>query len=343
MKNNLYIQIVRTSIPGLNTLSQSAAESIQAILRKYYRRVDISIVGNVKDLESLAALRPDLVFVGFKYLVTGTTKVWLTSYLKRHGIAHTGSPRQAIEFEQDKSLAKQRVLAAGLNTPAYLVVPNCQPLDALKLELPVFVKPMNLGGSRGIDEFSVAHSLTAVNDKLAELAAGYATDALVEEYLPGREFGVAILKREHAAGHWVMPVELKPPANTKGDRLLSHARKASPLPTPALLVKDPVLQTAIRKLALEVFMALGACDYGRIDIRLDSTGRPSFIEANLMPGLVCDSGYFFRACKMHLGMNQEQMILAIVQLALNRVQSPAAQSGYPKSRDFGKITQYLPS
>lgn len=345
MKTNLHIQIARTSTPGLNTLSQTAAVAIQTILRQHYRQVEITTISNQADLAELVRQKPDLVFNGFKYLPTKTSRVWLSSYLKNHGIAHTGSPREAIELEQDKSLAKQRVLQRGLQTAAYQVVAGSRqlPQNGLKLQLPIFVKPMNLGGSRGIDETSVAHSLAAVNAKLTSLASDYAADALIEEYLPGREFGVAILKREHAAGHWVMPVELTPPINSKGDKLLSYSRKASSMPTPVLLVKDEALRLKINSLALGVFTALGARDYGRIDIRLDAAGQPSFIEANLLPGLMCDSGYFYRACKQHLAMDQEAMVLAIVRLALQRVQSPKPQSGYPNSVVFGKITQYLPS
>jgi len=345
MKTNLHIQIARTSTPGLNTLSQTAALAIQTILRKHYRQVEITIISNQADLAELARQKPDLVFNGFKHLPTETSRVWLSSYLTDQGIAHTGSPRGAIELEQDKSLAKQHILWNGLQTAAYQVVSDSRQLQQaeLKLRLPVFVKPLNLGGSQGIDEASVAHSLAAINSKLATLAARYSSDALIEEYLPGREFGVAILKREHAAGHWVMPVELTPPTNRKGDRLLSYSRKASTMPTPALLVKDEALRLKINSLALGVFTSLGARDYGRIDIRLDATGQPSFIEANLLPGLMCDSGYFYRACKQHLGMDQEAMILAIVGLALQRQQSSKVQSGYPNSVVFGKITQYLPS
>lgn len=83
-------------------------------------------------------------------------------------------------------------------------------------------------------------------------------------------------------------------------------------------VADGNLRNSISVLALSVFRALGARDYGRIDIRLDANGVPNFLEANLIPSLIEKYGNFPKACMMNRGLGYEEMILKITDLAINR-------------------------
>ena len=71
-------------------------------------------------------------------------------------------------------------------------------------------------------------------------------------------------------------------------------------------------------MAINVFKALGARDYGRIDIRLNAHGTPNFIEANLMPGL-SNHGYLSRCFLLNKHFAYEEMIASIVELAFKRV------------------------
>ena len=73
----------------------------------------------------------------------------------------------------------------------------------------------------------------------------------------------------------------------------------------------------INNLAINVFKSLGARDYGRIDIRLNAAGAPSFIEANLTPGL-SNHGYLARCFFMNHQIDYDDMISAIVGLGVNR-------------------------
>lgn len=303
-------------------MNQRSADGIQAVLSKRYTRVGISIINTLQDLKELVRLRPDLVFVGSKYVIGPTgRKVWVSQYLEAHHIPHTGSPITAIKFEQDKPLAKQRVLDAGLMTAGYLIVSGGAPLtnDQLELNFPLFVKPTNLGGGKGVDSASIVYNLAELNAKTADLAKEYGVDALVEEYLSGREFSVAVLRKPYRNGMYAMPIEMKPGADVNGDYILSHALKAGELETPVMPVFDQALKSRLCELALAVFAALGGRDYGRIDIRLNDQGVPYFLEANLIPGLIEGSGNFPKACALNRRMNYEMTINAIVQLGLQRV------------------------
>lgn len=317
-----HIEIIRSTTARLSSLSQESCDAIYAVLASHYVLVGVSTVNNVADLERLVAKQPDLVFMGLKFLPDTDSpagKIWVSDYLESRGINHTGSARKAIEFEFNKPLAKQRVLNAGLKTAPFLVIKNGQAYadTDIGLSFPLFVKPTNLGGGQGIDDDSVVRTLTDLRAKVASLAANYSTDALVEEYLPGREFSVAILRDESSDELLVMPIELVATDNGRGDRILSQQVKSSNQET-VLADIDAITRIQVVDVAARVFEALGGRDYGRIDIRLDGAGTPHFLEANLIPSLISGYGSFPKACSLNIGMDHEAMILSLVRLGLAR-------------------------
>ncbi|MEX1058835.1 MAG: hypothetical protein WEC17_00140, partial [Candidatus Saccharimonadales bacterium] len=127
-KTNQHIEIVSSTIIGLSSMSQKSRLAALAVLAKHYMRARITIVNNLSDLEDLVARRPDLVFLGMKFLpcnpIAGrhdSDRIWLSDYLDQCGIAYTGSNGAAHKLELDKSSAKQRIIAAGLDTSPFIV------------------------------------------------------------------------------------------------------------------------------------------------------------------------------------------------------------------------------
>lgn len=317
-----HIEIVRSSIPALSSMSKKSCDAILNLLRQYYTQVGVTTVDNLEDLESLVLKQPDLVFMGMKYVPGGRagSEIWISEYLDQHRINHTGSPKEAIELEQNKPLAKQRVQASGIKTAQYLVIENGGKFDAAStpLRFPLFIKPTGLGAGQGVDIHSVVHNVDQLHAKVASLAADFDSDALIETFLPGREYSVAILQDEDSKNLTVMPLELVAGPDLHGHRILSYELKSAPLETPVFPVTDKKVRTALIDLATDVFIALGARDYGRIDIRMDEAGVPHFLEANLIPCLIEGSGNFPKACAMNIGMSYSAMILHIVRLGLAR-------------------------
>src|SRR5665213_1495475 len=114
-----HIEIVRSTTLALSSLSQESCDAIFAVLSRNFADVGVSIVNDVFDLEQLVSKQPDLAFMGLKYLPGKTSPIWISDYLEKHGIAHTGSGQPAIEFELNKPLAKQQVQDAGIQTAAF--------------------------------------------------------------------------------------------------------------------------------------------------------------------------------------------------------------------------------
>lgn len=339
-KINKRIIIVRSTVNGLSAMSQKSCDAILETLGKFFQNVSVSILNTPSDLEDLLLLKPDLVFIGMKYAPDDLSldpkeanNIWVADFLDSHGIPYTGSDRLANELERDKVSAKQRVIDSGLKTAPFFVAKRDQTLlqEDVTVNFPLFVKPTDRGGGMGIDTDSVVHNFEQLKTKVEKISTRYMSDSLVEKYLTGREFSVAIIKDEISDNYVPMPLEKIPPKDKNGDRLLSGAIKAADSVTDAEVV-DLDLKEKIIKLALEVFDALGGRDYGRVDIRLDDLGEPYFLEANFIPSLIKGYGSFPKACLLNIDLDFEQMLLRIVQLALQR--SATGENDIPDDKTF---------
>lgn len=319
-----HIEIVRTDCAGLSSMSEKSCASLFYSLQKNYETVGITTIRNEKDLADLVLYKPDLAFLGLKFIPKNPElgradpdKIWISEYLEAHEIPYTGSNKEALARELDKERAKQCITDAGVRTAKFYVSAQNEPLNELSITLtyPLFVKPVDRGGGLGVDQQSLVINFDQLREKVSSIATIHKSDSLIEEYLPGREFSVAVLRDHDTDQFNVLPLELVTEANAKGERILSAELKSAN-EEQVLEVTDQKLKKSLRVLALRAFDALGADDYGRIDIRLDAQGKPNFLEANLIPCLIAGYGNFPKACNMYLGMDHEAMVLAIVNLAL---------------------------
>jgi D-alanine-D-alanine ligase len=338
-KINKHIAVVRSSDVWLSSLSQISSDAIVGLLKNFYTQVDVIVINSPADLGKIILAKPDLVFLGMKFVPSNTklglndpNKIWLSDYLDEHQINYTGSGQLAHELELNKDFAKQRVRDRGINTSNFYVrhqleafIPNSS------LAFPLFIKPTNRGGGLGIDSDSVVNTYQQLEAKVLSISLNHGSDSLIEEYLPGREFSVAILKDRAAAGYFIMPLELVAPLDSRGARILSEEIKAADSED-YLAVVDPTIKKIVSELAMKVFEALGARDYGRIDIRLDDAGVPQFLEANLLPSLLDGYGNFPKACLLNLNLSYGDMILEITKLGFKHGKNPGLKSAYSPIR-----------
>lgn len=322
-KSDKRIEIVRSPLSGLSSMSKASAASILSVLDNYFIDARITLIENLNDLHLLSLRSPDIVFLGTKYLpvesingIAEPDKIWLSDFLDDHNIWHTGSSQAAYELEREKPLAKQRVLERGLSTSDFWVINKGQAINRMSLPInyPVFVKPTNKGGGFGIASDSVVNGHKQLETKVRQIHELYDSDALVENYLPGREFSVAVLE-EFSGDYLALPIELIAPVDEYGSRLLSGVVKSSNTET-VIRVSDKILYEKLTSFAIATFEALGANNYGRIDLRLDQFNEPCFLEANLMPSLISGYGSFPKACLLNMGLEFDAMIMKIMSLGL---------------------------
>lgn len=318
----LRIEVVRSNVYALSAMSIKSATAIAETLGKHYSNVIITNIDTESDLHALLARKPDLAFVGMYYVLGDSElhpKIWLSDMFEKNGIRFTGSRKFSHRLGLNKHLAKQRMIESGLQTSPFQIIrrENEDTINEMTLSYPLFVKPDNRGGGQGIDEQSVVRSIEALRTKVASIHGEHKSDALVEEFLVGREFSIAVIANQDSSALSAMPIELVATQDSNGDRMLSKNVKKQDLET-MLAVTDEAESRLLKSFAINIFQALGALDYGRIDVRLDAFGVPHFLEANLIPSLIEGYGSFPKAYELNLGLNYETMLMQIVNLAVNR-------------------------
>jgi D-alanine-D-alanine ligase len=214
--------------------------------------------------------------------------------LEELGFLFTGSSSDVLRDCMDKSLTHERLAAAGVDTPAYQVMETGR--EPLTVPLPAIVKPVAQDGSLGIPIDAVAATDARVRQRVESLRAAYHQAALVEEFVGGREFNVAVWGNEHPStlplGELIF-VDMPDPLQ----RIASFEAKwrtdlpqyhSTPVRVPAEV--DEATAAAIRDVALRAYAASGCRDYARIDLRLGERG-PLVLEVNPNPDLARDAGF----------------------------------------------------
>ena len=336
-KINKHIEIVSSSNKALSSMSEKSYKKIQSELSKYYKTVGLTLVETENDLQQLIDKKPDVVFLGMKKVPrVATTEnssafTWVSDFLESVSIPHTGSESSASIIEEDKSRAKKIVRKAGLNTAGHFMAYSGQFTNKsqIPLKFPLFLKPPNLGGGQGIDDDSVVTNYKEYKQKINTLEEKFNSEALAEEYLTGREFTVAILKNNKNEGYYTMPLEMIAEPGKNGVQILGSKVKNADTER-VVIVNDEKIKNEITVLALNVFELLGARDYGRVDIRMNTEGVAQFLEINLIPSLIENYGNFQKACEKVSKISYTDMLLMIVDLALNRSEIFQAQATDPQ-------------
>lgn len=302
-------------------MSERSSIPLMELLDNHFTDVRQTLVRTAQDLEGIIERKPDLVFLTVKRVPEhedSQEMVWITDVLDAHGIAYTGSSQAAHELELYKPLAKQRAIEHGLDTSPFCVVKKEYSFmpDNEVLEYPLFIKPSDRGGGQGVDQFSLVYNRLDAEKKLRDISQSLQADALVEEYLTGREFSVGILKHDFDDAYYVMPLELAISPDQEGSVMSAEVKAGDSEIVTA--VPAGAMRDALCELALSIFHALGARDYGRIDMRMNAAGVPQFLEANLMPSVIENYGSLPKTALLNENMDYEALILNIVQLGLNR-------------------------
>jgi D-alanine-D-alanine ligase len=190
-------------------------------------------------------------------------------------IPYTGSGVLASALAMDKWRSKLVWQASGLPVPDYVVLDAASDFAAVEaqLGLPLFVKPSNEGSSIGISKVKQAGELRAAY----ELAAGFDSCVIAEQYLAGGEYTVGIVADQ------ALPVIRIVPATEFYDYEAKYLRDDTEYRIPSGLGDER--EREMRDLALRAFSVLGGRGWGRMDLMLDAAGRTFCLEANTSPGM----------------------------------------------------------
>lgn len=290
---------------------------------------DENLPGAVKEYQ------PDICFNIAEGLGGDAREAQTPALLEMLKIPYTGSRVLTNGIALDKTLTKRIWRDRNLPVASFQEFIYGDEHLRSELKFPLFVKPSSEGTGMGVDMKARVENESELRERVNYIIQTYKQPALVEIYLPGREFTVGQIGRADAKRfsrhpewyekdgfHRLAILEL----NTTGSAtpgIYSHAAKAQQLGevgAPEYICPadiDDKLAKKMHHLALRAHRLLGALDVSRVDIRLDAEGNPRLIEINPLPGLT--PGYSDLCIQAAAnGISYEDLILEILYLAAGR-------------------------
>jgi D-alanine-D-alanine ligase len=265
--------------------SPKTLNSIREAIRSFGHEV-IDLEATQELPEKLVHTNVDMVFNIAEGIRGLYRESQVPAILELMDIPYTGSDAATLALALDKSLAKRIVREAGILTPGFCLFVSGREKLPPHLRFPLLVKPVAEGSSKGVLKKSVVHTEEELMQSVREVIEYYKQGALVEEYLCGREFTVALLGEKRPKVLPPMEIVFLNPLDKFPVYSFQHKLDSNPevrYDAPAKI--DPTFRARLENVARKAFIALGCRDVARIDLRLDLEGRINFIECNPLPGL----------------------------------------------------------
>lgn len=276
-------------------------------------------IGNATNLlEQMDSLHVDIVFNISEGISGRNRESQVPILLEMSGIPFVGADALTLGLTLDKVMAKKIFIADNIPTPKFFEVRSQEELkNSDHCKFPLIIKPRFEGSSKGLSENSRVENMDELKKQASYIIDAYKQPALIEEFISGQEFTVAIVGNEPTEE--VMPVvQIKIDGRLQlEDRFYTFARITSDrleYICPARISAE--LKKKLSDLALKAYRAVECCDFGRVDFRVDHDGRPYVLEINPLPSLSTEDVFMLLA--KNIGISYEKMIGKILNSALKR-------------------------
>lgn len=225
-------------------------------------------------------------------------------------IPYTGSGILASAASMDKGITKSIIKHYNVPTPNWMIVQkNKFDIKSLlkevkgEFKIPFVVKPNDQGSAIGL---TICKSFDELNDSI-NFAFQFSRNAIIEEYIEGREVTVGII------GDKELPVLEIKPKHFYYDYECKYTSGMSEYEVPANLPKEISLK--IQQYSRDAYTAVGCKGYGRLDFRLDQELNPYCLEINTLPGLTSTS--LLPKAAQAIGLNYDLLIDSIIENSLS--------------------------
>jgi D-alanine-D-alanine ligase len=235
------------------------------------------------------------------------------------GFAFTGAGADVLALSWDKPRVKCLLAAHGIPTPHFRLFRS--PAGNGWRTFPAIVKPAYEHCSFGVAREAVVLNASELRSRVSYILDTFHQPALVEDFVDGREFHVAVWGTEE--------LEVLPPAEMDfaafadvHDRLCTYDSKFTPgsvayegigLRLPAPL--SPAEMGLIRQVSLGAYRAVGCPDYARVDIRLRDG---AFYVLDVNPNADISSSASMACAAEEAGYSYGAMASRLVTLAARR-------------------------
>ena len=242
--------------------------------------------------ECLKKVRPDLVFNIAERLFGPNRESHIPAICEILGIPYTGSDPLTLGICLDKSRTKEILSYHDIPNPKFWIAESYSALPD-NMEMPVIIKPLYEGSSKGIRNNSVVRHRTDLSKRIKDVISSYRQPAIVEAFLSGREFTIGVLGNSPnleilpivEIDHTQLPRGAAPIYSYEAKWIWDRPQQ------PLKIFKCPaeiscVLKNRIEEIVHRTVQVLKIKDWCRIDIRLDQNGTPNILEVNPLPGIL---------------------------------------------------------
>jgi len=284
---------------------------------------------------ALRDAKPDICFNIAEGLGGDAREAQVPALLEMLKIPYTGSRVLTNGISLDKTLTKRIWRDRRLPVaPFQEFIAGDEPLRP-ELKFPLFVKPAREGTGMGVDTKAIVKNEKDLRERTSYIINTYQQPALVEDFLPGREFTVGVLGRSDAKlfsrhPEWyekdgfhrfpILELDMTRSVTPKVYSQASKSKEVGEEGAPGYICPAevaPELEKKLKHLALRAHQLLYALDVSRTDIRLDEDGNPRLLEINTLPGLT--PGYSDLCLQAQAeGIRYEDLILDILYLGASR-------------------------
>jgi D-alanine-D-alanine ligase len=326
---NTYGSGVPSDVPEDRASMADLVRMIRHIARTLRRLGhDVSLLPLAHDLfafqRKLRRLRPDVVFNQYDDVVHGALyEMRLAALVRMMGYPMTGSPALALGLTRYKFMTASLLTGAGIPIPGNTaILETVSAVDQHNWSFPLIVQASQEHAGIGLDRNSVVYSKKALRDKTRDILRNYNQPALVQRFLPGREFNVGIIGSSRPRVLPLAEVDYSglspviPPIMSYAAKWVETSEEYQNTSVLCPAAVSPELEKRIKHVALRAFRAVGAKGYGRVDMRLDEEGEPRVLEVNCNPCL--DEGMGLARTAEKAGISYRQLLQIIIRAALEK-------------------------
>ena len=245
----------------------------------------------------------------------------IVSFLEMLRMPYTGSNARGLMLARDKSLSKKLMAYHRIPMPEFAVIRRGQKVRASKrLPFPLIVKSLTEEASLGISQASVVDTEEKLKERVAFIHDSIGTDALVEQFIEGRELYVGVMgnHRLRVFPIWEMQFTKMPNGvhhiATERVKWSVKYQEKHGIQTSELKDLPEDQRQRIQHLCRRVYRALELSGYARIDLRMDKDGKAYVLEANPNPQIA--RGEDFAESAKRAGLSYEALLQRIVMLGL---------------------------
>ena len=246
---------------------------------------------------------------------------YVVAYLELLRQRYTGCNPRGMMLSRDKVLTKRVLATHGVATPEFKLFPLGRRFRApVRLDFPLFVKSATEDASLGISQASLVEDLKGLRERVEFIHDEVQSDALVEEYVEGREIYVGVLGNSKLVTlpPWELDFGALPSAQARiATRKVKWDRKYQAkhgIETGKAQDLSAAQRERFGDLAKRTYRALYMSGFARMDFRLRGDGRIFLLEANPNPNL--SKGEDLADSAKAAGLSYTALVGRIVQLGL---------------------------